>query len=61
MIDMEDKSMIFTLNGVILITNTGSELCFADFEVEDGEFVVCELRLITILSVYNSLFRFCGN
>lgn len=37
MINMEDKSMIFTLNGEILITNKGSELCFADFETEDGE------------------------
>lgn len=37
MINMEDKSMIFTLNGELLITNKGSELCFADFESEDGE------------------------
>lgn len=37
MINMEDKSMIFTLNGEILITSKGSELCFADFETEDGE------------------------
>lgn len=36
MINMEDKSMIFTLNGEILITNKGSELCFADFEIDDG-------------------------
>ncbi|MGH0130872.1 UNVERIFIED_CONTAM: hypothetical protein FKN15_018335 [Acipenser sinensis] len=48
MIDMEDKSMIFTLNGVILITNTGSELCFADFEVEDGFIPVCSLGLSQI-------------
>lgn len=37
MINMEDKSMIFTLNGEILITTKGSELCFTDFETEDGE------------------------
>ncbi len=36
MINLEDKSMIFTLNGEILITNKGSELCFADFDIEDG-------------------------
>lgn len=36
MINMEDKSMIFTLNGEILITNKGSELCFADFDIDDG-------------------------
>lgn len=29
--------MIFTLNGELLITNKGSELCFADFETEDGK------------------------
>lgn len=37
MINMEDKSMIFTINGEILITTKGSELCFTDFETEDGE------------------------
>lgn len=43
MINMEDKSMIFTLNGEILITTKGSELCFTDFETEDGE-KVCAWR-----------------
>lgn len=37
MINMEDKSMIFTLNGELMITSKGSELAFADFETEDGE------------------------
>lgn len=37
MINMQDKSMIFTLNGEILITTKGSELCFTDFDTEDGE------------------------
>lgn len=37
MINMEDKSMIFTLNGELLITSKGSELCFCDFETEDGK------------------------
>lgn len=37
MIDMNDKSMIFTLNGELLITNSGSELAFTDFETEDGK------------------------
>lgn len=46
MINMEDKSMIFTLNGELLITNKGSELCFADFETEDGE----ELNFVLIHS-----------
>ncbi|CAB1342595.1 unnamed protein product, partial [Coregonus sp. 'balchen'] len=30
MINMEDKSMVFTLNGELLITNKGSELCFSE-------------------------------
>ncbi|XP_039897726.1 ryanodine receptor 3-like isoform X4 [Simochromis diagramma] len=45
MINMEDKSMIFTLNGEILITTKGSELCFTDFETEDGFIPVCSLGL----------------
>ncbi|KAI1897309.1 hypothetical protein AGOR_G00081990 [Albula goreensis] len=48
MINMEDKSMIFTLNGEILITNKGSELCFTDFETEDGFIPVCSLGLSQI-------------
>ncbi|XP_062858397.1 ryanodine receptor 3 isoform X2 [Trichomycterus rosablanca] len=48
MINMEDKSMIFTLNGEILITNNGSELCFTDFETEDGFIPVCSLGLSQI-------------
>lgn len=48
LINMEDKSMIFTLNGEILITNKGSELCFADFETEDGFIPVCSLGLSQI-------------
>ncbi|TKS76306.1 Ryanodine receptor 3 [Collichthys lucidus] len=48
MINMEDKSMIFTLNGELLITNKGSELCFADFETEDGFIPVCSLGMSQI-------------
>ncbi|KAI5090640.1 ryanodine receptor 3 isoform X3 [Silurus meridionalis] len=48
MINMEDKSIIFTLNGEILITNKGSELCFTDFEAEDGFIPVCSLGLSQI-------------
>lgn len=47
MINMEDKSMIFTLNGELLITSKGSELGFADFETEDGE------NFSQILSVFS--------
>ncbi|XP_036006629.1 ryanodine receptor 3 isoform X7 [Fundulus heteroclitus] len=48
MINMEDKSMIFTLNGEILITTKGSELCFTDFETEDGFIPVCSLSLAQV-------------
>ncbi|XP_052001465.1 LOW QUALITY PROTEIN: ryanodine receptor 3 [Xyrauchen texanus] len=48
MINMEDKSMIFTLNGEILITNKGSELCFTDFDSNDGFIPVCSLGLCQI-------------
>lgn len=37
MINLDDKSMIFTLNGELLITNKGSELAFADFQLENGK------------------------
>lgn len=46
MINMEDKSMIFTLNGELLITSKGSELCFTDFETEDGEGFVFQANFI---------------
>ncbi|XP_077366254.1 ryanodine receptor 3 [Festucalex cinctus] len=45
MINMEDKSIIFTLNGELLITNKGSELCFTDFEMEDGFVPVCSVGI----------------
>uniref|UniRef100_A0A7N5ZUX4 Ryanodine receptor 3 n=1 Tax=Anabas testudineus TaxID=64144 RepID=A0A7N5ZUX4_ANATE len=48
MINMEDKFMIFTLNGELLITSKGSELCFTDFETEDGFIPVCSLGMSQI-------------
>ncbi|XP_020570403.2 ryanodine receptor 3 isoform X4 [Oryzias latipes] len=48
MINMEDKSMIFTLNGELLITGKGSELCFTDFETQDGFIPVCSLGMAQI-------------
>lgn len=38
MINLDDKSIIFTLNGELLITSKGSELAFADFGIESGNF-----------------------
>ncbi|KAJ4919685.1 hypothetical protein JOQ06_026333, partial [Pogonophryne albipinna] len=37
--------MIFTLNGELLITSKGSELCFTDFETEDGFIPVCSMGI----------------
>lgn len=37
MINLDDVSMIFTLNGELLITNKGSELAFADYEIDNGK------------------------
>uniref|UniRef100_A0AAQ4NXV3 Ryanodine receptor 3 n=1 Tax=Gasterosteus aculeatus aculeatus TaxID=481459 RepID=A0AAQ4NXV3_GASAC len=48
MINMEDKSMIFTLNGELMITSKGSELAFADFETEDGFIPVCSMGMSQI-------------
>ncbi|XP_043930092.1 ryanodine receptor 3 [Protopterus annectens] len=48
MIDLKDKSIIFTLNGELLITNKGSELTFADFDIHDGFIPVCCLGLSQI-------------
>jgi ryanodine receptor 3 len=36
MINLDDASMIFTLNGELLITSRGSELAFTDYEIENG-------------------------
>lgn len=45
MINLDDKSIIFTLNGELLITSKGSELAFADFGIESGNF----LFIVTLL------------
>uniref|UniRef100_G1KRA0 Ryanodine receptor 3 n=1 Tax=Anolis carolinensis TaxID=28377 RepID=G1KRA0_ANOCA len=48
MINLDDKSIIFTLNGELLITNKGSELAFADFEINNGLVPICSLGLSQI-------------
>uniref|UniRef100_A0A452HRC0 Uncharacterized protein n=1 Tax=Gopherus agassizii TaxID=38772 RepID=A0A452HRC0_9SAUR len=67
MINLDDKSMIFTLNGELLITNKGSELAFADFEIEKGLVPICSLGLSQIgrmnLGMNASTFKYytmCG-
>uniref|UniRef100_A0A452IT39 Uncharacterized protein n=1 Tax=Gopherus agassizii TaxID=38772 RepID=A0A452IT39_9SAUR len=45
MVDMNEHTMMFTLNGEILLDDSGSELAFKDFEVGDGFIPVCSLGL----------------
>uniref|UniRef100_A0A8C0H668 B30.2/SPRY domain-containing protein n=1 Tax=Chelonoidis abingdonii TaxID=106734 RepID=A0A8C0H668_CHEAB len=45
MVDMNEHTMTFTLNGEILLNDSGSELAFKDFEVGDGFIPVCSLGL----------------
>lgn len=37
MVDMSEHTMMFTLNGEILLDDSGSELAFKDFDVGDGK------------------------
>lgn len=39
MVDMTERTMMFTLNGEILLDDSGSELAFKDFDVGDGKCV----------------------
>ncbi|XP_007909260.1 ryanodine receptor 1 isoform X6 [Callorhinchus milii] len=45
MIDLSEMSIMFTLNGEMLISDSGSELAFKDIEVGDGFLPVCSLGL----------------
>ncbi|KAH0622519.1 hypothetical protein JD844_024895, partial [Phrynosoma platyrhinos] len=45
MVDLNERTMMFTLNGEILLDDSGSELAFKDFEVGDGFIPVCSLGL----------------
>ncbi|TRY83564.1 hypothetical protein DNTS_016272, partial [Danionella cerebrum] len=62
LINLEDKSMMFTLNGEIMITSQGSELCFTDFDISGGFIPVCSLGLSQVgrlnLGKDASTFRF---
>uniref|UniRef100_A0A8D2LE34 Ryanodine receptor 1 n=1 Tax=Varanus komodoensis TaxID=61221 RepID=A0A8D2LE34_VARKO len=45
MIDLGDNSIMFTLNGEMLISDSGSELAFKEVEIGDGFIPVCSLGL----------------
>lgn len=36
MVDLNEHTMMFTLNGEVLLDDSGSELAFKDFEVGEG-------------------------
>ncbi|XP_043914983.1 ryanodine receptor 2 [Protopterus annectens] len=48
MADMNEHTIMFTLNGEVLLDDSGSELAFKDFEVGDGFIPVCSLGLSQI-------------
>ena len=37
MIDLTENTIIFTLNGEVLMSDSGSETAFRDIEIGDGE------------------------
>ncbi len=40
--DLNEHTMMFTLNGEVLLDDSGSELAFKDFEVGEGQCCVVE-------------------
>ncbi|OCT66306.1 hypothetical protein XELAEV_18042564mg [Xenopus laevis] len=45
MIDLTEMNIVFTLNGEMLISDSGSELAFKDIEIGDGFIPVCSLGM----------------
>ncbi|XP_061561261.1 ryanodine receptor 2 isoform X2 [Phycodurus eques] len=43
MVDLNEHTMMFTLNGEVLLDDSGSELAFKDFDVGEGFIPVCSL------------------
>uniref|UniRef100_A0A3B1K1U7 Ryanodine receptor 2 n=1 Tax=Astyanax mexicanus TaxID=7994 RepID=A0A3B1K1U7_ASTMX len=48
MVDMNEHTMMFTLNGEVLLDDSGSELAFKDFEVWEGFIPVCSLGVTQV-------------
>lgn len=42
MVDLNEHTMMFTLNGEVLLDDSGSELAFKDFEVGGGQCYVID-------------------
>ncbi|XP_046876649.1 ryanodine receptor 1 isoform X4 [Hypomesus transpacificus] len=45
MIDLPEQNIMFTLNGEMLISDSGSEMAFKDIEIGDGFIPVCSLGM----------------
>ncbi|XP_074229379.1 ryanodine receptor 2 isoform X7 [Camelus bactrianus] len=48
MADVTERTMVFTLNGEVLLDDSGSELAFKDFDVGDGFIPVCSLGVAQV-------------
>uniref|UniRef100_A0A8C6TQI7 B30.2/SPRY domain-containing protein n=1 Tax=Neogobius melanostomus TaxID=47308 RepID=A0A8C6TQI7_9GOBI len=48
MVDLNEHTMMFTLNGEVMLDDSGSELAFKDFEVGDGFIPVCSLGVCQV-------------
>uniref|UniRef100_A0A3Q3N6U1 Ryanodine receptor 2a (cardiac) n=1 Tax=Mastacembelus armatus TaxID=205130 RepID=A0A3Q3N6U1_9TELE len=48
MVDLNEHTMMFTLNGEVLLDDSGSELAFKDFEVGEGFIPVCSLGVCQV-------------
>ncbi|XP_034049809.1 ryanodine receptor 2 isoform X2 [Thalassophryne amazonica] len=48
MVNLNEHTMMFTLNGEVLLDDSGSELAFKDFEVSEGFIPVCSLGVCQV-------------
>ncbi|KAM3591914.1 uncharacterized protein V6R79_009433 [Siganus canaliculatus] len=48
MVDLNEHTMMFTLNGEVLLDDSGSELAFKDIEVGEGFIPVCSLGMCQV-------------
>lgn len=51
MVDLNEHTMMFTLNGEVLLDDSGSELAFKDFDVGEGWWFL-QLYVIRLTNMY---------
>lgn len=51
MVDLNEHTMMFTLNGEVLLDDSGSELAFKDFEVCGGQSFVHLFKCIHMFTL----------